>query len=263
MIFQKTQAVPELDALFFERVAQAAINGVWHSGSQAAEPIENLYSTTKVSAYTNNAVSKIKSYISKIKKYRPTLICYVSSAIMDKLETSTELQRKIEMVTIPEGGIGIETRYTSIDGVPILECWEDERFYSAFNYNPADGGFEPQKDAYAKTTDETIVDGKTYYTKSDGTYTEVTNPNADDLDDYYEKVTSAGVKLNVVLASLETVITVPKINSIYFFPPGTHLHGDGYVFATREDWDTFVFPNGKNNKIDSVYVDLQQAETAE
>lgn len=182
---------------------------------------------------------------------------------MDKLETSTELQRKIEMVTIPEGGIGIETRYTSIDGVPILECWEDERFYSAFNYNPADGGFEPQKDAYAETTDETIVDGKTYYTKSDGTYTEVTNPKADDLDEYYEKVTSAGVKLNVVLASLETVITVPKINSIYFFPPGTHLHGDGYVFATREDWDTFVFPNGKNNKIDSVYVDLQQAETAE
>ncbi len=263
MIFQKTQAVPELDALFFERVAQAAINGVWHSGSQAAEPIENLYSTTKVSAYTNNAVSKIKSYISKIKKYRPSLICYVSSAIMDKLETSTELQRKIEMVTIPEGGIGIETRYTSIDGVPILECWEDERFYSAFNYNPADGGFEPQKDTYAKTTDETIVDGKTYYTKSDGTYTEVTNPDADNLDNYYEKVTSAGVKLNVVLASLETVITVPKINSIYFFPPGTHLHGDGYVFATREDWDTFVFPNGKNNKIDSVYVDLQQAETAE
>ena len=61
MIFQKTQAVPELDALFFERVAQAAINGVWHSLLLRTD--RNLYSTTKVSAYTNNAVSKIKSYI--------------------------------------------------------------------------------------------------------------------------------------------------------------------------------------------------------
>ena len=182
---------------------------------------------------------------------------------MDKLETSTELQRKIEMVTIPEGGIGIETRYTSIDGVPILECWEDERFYSAFNYDPADGGFESQKDTYAQTTDEAIVDGKTYYTESGGVYTAVDEPSSAGLATYYEKVTSAGVKLNVVLASLETVITVPKINSIYSSRRAPICIGDGYVFATREDWDTFVFPNGKNNKIDSVYVDLQQAETAE
>ena len=259
-IFQKTQAIPEMDAYFFEQVAHAAVNGVWYSGSQAAQPIDNLYSSTKISAYANSTVSKIKSYISKIKKYRPSLICYVSSAIMDKLEVSTELQRRIEMVTIPDGGIGIETRYTSIDGVPILECWEDERFYSAYDYDSEDGGFVPQQDTYEKTKDEEVVTGKTYYTESGGTYTEVASPKTDDIDNYYEKVTSAGVKINVVLASLETVVTVPKINSIYFFPPGSHTKGDGYLFATREDWDTFVFPNGKNNKIDSVYVDLVEAE---
>ena len=42
---------------------------------------------------------------------------YVTSAIMDALEQSTEFTRKIEMTQIAEGGMGIETRVTDIDGV--------------------------------------------------------------------------------------------------------------------------------------------------
>ncbi len=52
------------------------------------------------------------------------------------------------------------------------------------------------------------------------------------------------------------VITVPKISSIYFFGPGEHTEGDGWLYQHREDYDTFVFPNGKDNKIDSVFVDV-------
>lgn len=263
MIFQKTQSVPELDAHFFERVADAAMRGIYYEDVQKAKPLDNLYSSTKVSAYTNNAVKLIKSYISKIKRYRSTLVCYVSSEIMDKLENTTELQRKVEMVIIPDGGIGIETRYTSIDGVPILECWEDERFYNAYDYADRDDnwdGFRPREEVYEKTTDDAIDGTKTYYTESAGVYTAVTSPDVAKIATYYEKTVTAGTKLNVVLASLETVITVPKISSIYFFSPGSHQMGDGYLFQIREDSDTFVFPNGNNNKVDSVYVDMVLAE---
>lgn len=44
---------------------------------------------------------------------------------------------------------------------------------------------------YAKTTDQTIASGKTYYTKSDDQYTAVESPNVSDIGNYYE-MTNAG-----------------------------------------------------------------------
>lgn len=269
-IFQKTQSVPENDAYFFERVAHAAANGVWHGGNQKAEAASDLTSNTKISAYQNAVVAKLKSYISKLKKYRPTLLIYINSQIMDYLEMTTEIHRKIEMVTIPDGGIGIETRYTSIDGVPVLEIWEEDRFYEAFDYaarNDDWDGFRPRQAKYKKTTDTTKAADKTYYVIDEVTE-EYREAETDDFTtgaftagtDYYERTVAPAKKLNVIVASRETVITVPKITSIYFFPPGTHTRGDGHLFQNREDWDTFVFPNGKDNKVDSVYADFTQAE---
>ena len=118
------------------------------------------------------------------------------------------------MTQIAEGGLGIETRVTDIDGVTVMEVIDDERFYDAFNWEPANGGFEPASGAH---------------------------------------------KLNVLIACGETCKTVPKINSIYFFAPGAHTEGDGYLYQNRSFSDTFVFPNGKDGKIDSVYVDIDTA----
>lgn len=207
--FELTQATPESDAHFFSKVATKAIAA-------------SLYAETAVASYTKaNVLTKLKEHIAKVKKYRRSIIVYVASHIMDKLELSTEMQRKIELTTIADGGIGIETRFTSIDGVPILEVMEDERFYDKFNFNPIDGGYEP-------------------ISKAEGV--------------------TGSKKLNVLIASTETVVTVPKISSIYFFAPGTHTEGDGWLFQRRDDYDTFVFPNGKDNKIDSVFVDYDTAE---
>ena len=38
------------------------------------------------------------------------------------------------------------------------------------------------------------------------------------------------------------------------FAPGEHTEGDGYLYQHREAWDTVVFPNGKTNAVDSVYI---------
>lgn len=62
--------------------------------------------------------------------------------------------------------------------------------------------------------------------------------------------------INILFASVETVKTVPKISSIYYFNAGQHTEGDGDLYQNRALWDTFVFPNGLDGKVDSIFVDM-------
>ena len=222
-VFEQTHVVPETDALFFSKVAQAA------------QEKDGYHSSTKASDYTKaKAFGMLKSILSKGKlrryKAKGSLIMYVTSAIMDALEQSTEFTRKIEMTQIAEGGMGIETRVTDIDGVTVMEVIDDERFYDAFDWEPEKGGFQPR----AKKAESDVGTG-------DG-------------------VTGAH-KINVLVACLETCKTVPKISSIYFFEPGAHTKGDGYLYQNRSLSDTFVLPNGLDGEIDSIFVDVDTEET--
>ena len=255
-VFEQTQASPETDALFFSKVAHTA------------QGLSDYSSATASSAYTKaNVFGKLKTYLSsgKLRRYvgRGSLIMYVSSLIMDLLEQSTEFTRKIEMTQVADGGIGIETRVTEIDGVTVMEVIDDERFYDRFNFDPTDGGFEPIAATYALTTDTSLVTGKTYYTRSgtapNYTYTAVANPSAASLGSYYEK-TPGSRRINVLIASTETTKVVPKISSIYYFAPGAHTKGDGWLYQNRALSDVFTFPNGKDGNIDSVYVDYDTTE---
>lgn len=208
--FEQTQAAPEIDALFFSKVAAAA------------QATAGYFSSTAVASWTAaNVYTKLKAILAagKLRRYRSrgTLVVYVASFIMELLERSTEFTRKIEITQIAEGGVGIETRVTEIDGVPLIEVIDDERFYDAFKWDPDDGGFEPATGAH---------------------------------------------KINVLVACGDTCKTVPKLNSIYFFAPGAHTQGDGWLYQNRACSDTFVFPNGKTGTIDSVFVDTDTAEVA-
>ena len=219
-VFEKTWVVPETDALFFSKVAQVAQKTEGYHGSTAA----STYTKAKVFGMLKDILAK-----GKLRRYKATgsLVMYVTSQIMDALEQSTEFTRKIEMTQIAEGGMGIETRVTDIDGVPIMEVIDDERFYDAFNWEPENGGFEPQKKVEASSG--------------------------------VEAVTGAH-KINVLVACGQTCKTVPKISSIYYFAPGAHTKGDGYLYQNRSFSDVFVFPNGRDGKIDSIYVDVDTAE---
>lgn len=252
-VFEQTQVAPETDALFFSKVAAAAktVNG-YHSATEA----------TKFT--TANVFTKLKGFLAagKLRRYKAKglLIMYVSSHIMDLLETSKEFTRKIEMTQIAEGGMGIETRVTDIDGVPVMEVVDDERFYDAFDWEPDEGGFNIFRTKYEPTGDKQVDETKTYYTKSENdTYTLVSKPAESDLAMYFEKIPGSH-KINVLIACGATCKTVPKISSIYYFNPGDHTKGDGYLYQNRQLSDTFVFPNGKDGKIDSVYVDIDPAE---
>lgn len=221
-IFEQTWVVPETDALFFSKVAQAAQKTEDYHGSTAASE----YTKAKVFGMLKDILAK-----GKLRRYKAngSLIMYVTSQIMDALEQSTAFTRKIEMTQIAEGGLGIETRVTEIDGVPIMEVIDDERFYDAFDWEPEGGGFAPLKKVEAASG--------------------------------VEAVTGAH-KINVLVACGQTCKTVPKINSIYYFEPGGHTKGDGYLYQNRSFSDVFVFPNGRDGKIDSIYVDVDTTEVA-
>ena len=255
--FHKTQQVPEMDAYFFSKVATEALK------------LEKYHSETAESTWTKeNVFGKLKSMLSagKLRRYvkNGSLICYVRSFIMDLLEQSTDFTRKIEMTQIAEGGIGIETRVTDIDGVTLMEVIDDERFYDKFDFTD---GFLPVakvETTYKASTDSSVVPGKTYYTESGGQYTVVAEPTGNPSSSSYYEVDKEGTtgsrRINVLIASLLTVKTVPKIANIYYFEPGGHTEGDGYLYQDHSLSDTFVFPNGKDNKIDSIYVDVDTTE---
>lgn len=199
-VFEQTKSAPETDALFFSKITAKAKES-------------NLYANTDISTYTkSNVFDKLKGILKqgKLRRYKGSgsLLMYVNSTIMDLLELSTAFTRKIEMTQISEGGIGLETRVTDIDGVAVMEIIDDEIFYDSFDFTD---GFVPAQDSH---------------------------------------------KLNVVVACLETCKIVPKIASIYYFAPGSHTEGDGYLYQNRQLSDVFVMPNGKDNTIDSIFVDI-------
>ena len=83
-----------------------------------------------------------------------------------------------------------------------------------------------------------------------------------DFTEGYE-LTNASRAINVLAATPLTTKYVDKISSIYLFFPGEHTEGDGSLYQNRDLNDVFVFPNGKDNKIDSIYVDYDPTVVVE
>lgn len=195
--FEETQAVPEKDAYFFSKIAKEAEDN-------------DLKTSTAANTYTSaNIYSKIVQFIGKVRRYKNKgLVVYLAPELMDLLALSSEIGKSMDVTTIVEGGKAIQTRVARIDGVPVVEVIDDDRFYSEYEF---EDGYEIKEGAY---------------------------------------------KINMLAATPLTTKMVPKISSIYFFAPGEHTEGDGYLYQNRAFYDTFVFPNGKDGKIDSIYVDL-------
>lgn len=138
--FTETQSAPEKDALFFSKVAATAkgLDG-YHTETAAAE-------WTK-----ENVFGKLKSILAsgKLRRYKSNgLIMYLDSFVMDLLEQSSDFHRNIVITQINDGGTGLETRVTDIDGVPVMEVIDNEVFYDAFNFDGEEGGFAPAVGAH-------------------------------------------------------------------------------------------------------------------
>jgi len=201
--FQAIRQAPEVDARFFEKVSAAAI------AADAAGTATYVDVEAAITAAT--VVSVIKTAINHVKIYRGSLMVFVNSTIMNLLETAMVDNGRIQWTSVAEGPKAIETRIYLMDGIPVVEVIDSDRFGTAFTYT----------------------------------------------DGYVLAAEDRG--LQICVASLETVKTAMKINSIYAFAPGEHTEGDAYLYQNRQLWDTFVKPNGKNGLIDSVAIVVDTA----
>lgn len=126
--FIDEKVVPEVDSYRFSRMANylndenLAIDGDTKKKLQVEEDL------TKANVY-----SQLKAGVAKVRKYNPAnLIGYVSSAVMDALEMSTEFNRSITNQNV--GTTALDSRITSLDGVTLVEVWDDSRFKSKFDF---------------------------------------------------------------------------------------------------------------------------------
>ncbi|MGP1544569.1 MAG: phage capsid protein [Candidatus Fimenecus sp.] len=198
--FVKTNQIPEMDAVFFSKVAQEAIK-------------ENCKSETDITKITSDNVVKTLRKIFRregLNRYKAinSLVAYVRPEVMDALETASDFKRVIDVTKIAENK-GIETRITYFDGVHLIEVIDTDRFYTKFDFAE---GFKPAEDTQ---------------------------------------------KINILVCSTTSTALVSKIESIYFFSPGEHTESDGFLYQHRSMWDAFTFPNALNDKIDSIFVDVQ------
>lgn len=119
---------PELDAYRFSKMAAAA---------QDAGQVDS----TKLTK--SNVYGAIKDAIMPLRKYGPqSIVGFVSSDTMNKLEQSTEFTRTITNQNV--GNTVLESRITSVDGVQLIEVWDGARFMSKYDFT---NGFTAASDA--------------------------------------------------------------------------------------------------------------------
>lgn len=124
-VFIEEHVQPEIDAYRFSTLA----TGAGHSIEETLT-VDNVY-------------TQLKAALLPIRKYgAQNIIGFVSSEVMDFLERSKEFTRSITNQNV--GTTALESRVTSIDGVQLVEVWDDSRFKSAYDF---EDGFVPTEDA--------------------------------------------------------------------------------------------------------------------
>ena len=180
--FIEEHAHPEVDAYRFSKLAQFA----------ATNNRSKSVAITKANIYT-----ELKDAILPIRKYGPqNMIGYLSSEAMDALERSSEFTRNITNQNV--GQTALESRVTSLDGVTLIEVWDNARFGTKFDFTD---GFS--------------------------------------LD-------ATGKQLNFLIVAKQPLICKAKFSSIYFFAPGEHTEGDGWLYQNRLYHDLFVLKQQKD-----------------
>lgn len=223
--FIRTKVAPEQDAFNFAIYASKAgnsANGTLSAGADVMSAIGTAVSTMD---------EKEVPMEGRILFITPTNLNAVKA--LDTTKSRELLQGFSKIVSVPQGRF-----YTAIDMLDGSTQGEE------------DGGYAKAVDVYAKTTDTALVEGKTYYTKSGTTYTAVVSPDVDDIDDYYEKLQSAGVDINFMIIHPSAVIQYPKhvVNKV--ISPEENQDKDAWKFFFR----SYGLADVYENKVDGIYV---------
>lgn len=124
-VFIEEQVQPEIDAYRFSKMATDA-------GHVKEETLT-----------VDNVYTQLKAALLPVRKYgAQNIIGFVSSEVMDFLERSKEFTRSITNQNV--GTTALESRVTSIDGVQLVEVWDDTRFKTEYDFSD---GYKPKDTA--------------------------------------------------------------------------------------------------------------------
>nr|DAZ58529.1 MAG TPA: major capsid protein [Caudoviricetes sp.] len=124
-VFIEEQVQPEIDAYRFSKMATDA-------GQVKEETLT-----------VDNVYTQLKAALLPVRKYgAQNIIGFVSSEVMDFLERSKEFTRSITNQNV--GTTALESRVTSIDGVQLVEVWDDTRFKTEYDFSD---GYKPKDTA--------------------------------------------------------------------------------------------------------------------
>lgn len=139
-------------------------------------------------------------------------------------------------------------------------CVPQSRFYTAIDMldgkTPGQerGGFRCAAPSYAPTYDESVVEGKTYYTADGfGNYT-VGNPATNPMTEgFYEMISTGGKAINFMIVEKSAVYQFPKHVAPKIVDPAANQDADAWKFGYRLVSVAGVY----DNKTAGIYVHHQ------
>ena len=221
--FLRTKVAPETDAARIAKIA--GVNGI----SRVTETI-----TTGDAMY--KALRKGTSKMDEDEVSRENRILFITptgKALIDDLETYKSKS--------------VMSRFSQVIEVP------QSRMLTAITLNTGEEnyGYKRAERVYELSTDTSVVSGKTYYTKSENDYTEVSGPTGNpSTSSYYELVSEEGKDINFMIVERSAAVTAMD-QFIKYFNPDEDQNGDSHVFPYR---NYNLYGHVYENKLAGVYV---------
>ena len=224
---QRLQVAPEADAFTFSEIA----------GHEGVSPAEEDFSD----ADAEDVLASLRGATNAMDEAQVTTgsrILFITPTLKGVLDDFS--------LANPARSNRVLERFSRVVEVPQV------RFYSAIDLLPGDDdqfGYARAEGEYVKTTDSSVVSGKTYYTESSGTYSKVASPSAGSLSTYYELV-GAGAPINYMVVERSAVIKFDKHVASRVFSPDELENLDSYMMKYRK----YGIVELLDNKLDGVHV---------
>ena len=220
--FMRTKTVPEIDAFRFAKYAGLAGTKVEGVLSTGAEVLAALQAATAKMDDDEVPEENRHLFIS------PTLLIAAQNV-------DTNKSREI---------LGA---FASINKVPTSRFLTKIGLLDGKTSGEEDGGYTTVATVYKATTDEAVVDGKAYYTRSGSAgayvYTRVAEPSTASIASYYEVDTDGSHKLNFLIAEKSAILQFTKHRVDKAIPPEDNADADAWIFNFREYGLADVYEN--------------------
>ena len=224
---QRVQVAPEADAFTFAEIA----------GHEGVESAETDYSDADAEDILAD-LRDVTSEMDELQVSTGSRILFVTPTLKGVLDDFSQAN--------PARSNRVLTRFSRLVEVPQV------RFYPAIDLLSGESdpfGYQRAAGEYVLTEDDSVVSGKTYYTKSGETYTPVSSPASGSLSSYYELV-GAGAPINYMVVERSAVIKFDKHVASRVFSPDELEALDSYMMKYRK----YGIVELLDNKLDGVRV---------